>query len=246
MISPLRNGRRWRLLSKGCPTNSPAPRAKVWQEIEADLQKPYVMSRLVQGDVGSGKTIIAILALMTVCLNGLQGALMVPTEVLARQHMESMQELFGAHHIPLTPILLIGSMTAKEKREAYARIEAGEADIVIGTHALIQDKVQFRNLALVVTDEQHRFGVRQREALSDKGAHPHILVMSATPIPRTLAIILYGDLDISVIDELPANRLPIKNCVVNSSYHATAYKFIENQVAGRPTGLCDLPHGGGK
>ena len=215
---------------EGLPYELTGAQTKVWQEIEADLQKPYVMSRLVQGDVGSGKTIIAILALMTVCLNGLQGALMVPTEVLARQHMESMQELFGAHHIPLTPILLIGSMTAKEKREAYARIEAGEADIVIGTHALIQDKVQFRNLALVVTDEQHRFGVRQREALSDKGAHPHILVMSATPIPRTLAIILYGDLDISVIDELPANRLPIKNCVVNSSYHATAYKFIENQV----------------
>ena len=215
---------------EGLPYELTGAQTKVWQEIEADLQKPYVMSRLVQGDVGSGKTIIAILALMTVCLNGLQGALMVPTEVLARQHMESMQELFGAHHIPLTPILLTGSMTAKEKREAYARIEAGEADIVIGTHALIQDKVQFRNLALVVTDEQHRFGVRQREALSDKGAHPHILVMSATPIPRTLAIILYGDLDISVIDELPANRLPIKNCVVNSSYHATAYKFIENQV----------------
>ena len=216
---------------EGLPYELTGAQTKVWQEIEADLQKPYVMSRLVQGDVGSGKTIIAILALMTVCLNGLQGALMVPTEVLARQHMESMQELFGAHHIPLTPILLIGSMTAKEKREAYARIEAGEADIVIGTHALIQDKEQFRNLALVVTDEQHRFGVRQREALSDKGAHPHILVMSATPIPRTLAIILYGDLKVSVVDELPANRLPIKNCVVGTSYRPKAYEFIAREVA---------------
>jgi len=122
-------------------------------------------------------------------------------------------------------------MTAKEKRYAYERIQLGLADIVIGTHALIQDKVVYKNLALVVTDEQHRFGVRQREALSGKGCNPHILVMSATPIPRTLAIILYGDLDISVIDELPANRLPIKNCVVNSSYHATACKFIEKEVA---------------
>lgn len=204
---------------------------KVWEEIRKDLSEPYVMSRLIQGDVGSGKTIVAILALMEVCLSGYQGALMVPTEVLAKQHMESMQELFETYSIPLRPVLLTGSMTAKEKREAYVLIESGEADIIIGTHALIQDKVNYKNLALVVTDEQHRFGVRQREALSGKGSNPHILVMSATPIPRTLAIILYGDLDISVIDELPANRLPIKNCVVNSSYHATACKFIEKEVA---------------
>ncbi len=215
---------------EGLPYRLTNAQRKVWEEIRRDLKEPYVMSRLVQGDVGSGKTIVAILALMEVCLSGYQGALMVPTEVLARQHMESMQELFSRHQIPLTPVLLTGSMTAKEKREAYALIEQGLADIVIGTHALIQDKVVYKNLALVVTDEQHRFGVRQREALSGKGCNPHILVMSATPIPRTLAIILYGDLDISVIDELPANRLPIKNCVVNSGYHSTAYKFIEKEV----------------
>ena len=122
-------------------------------------------------------------------------------------------------------------MTAKEKREAYARIENGEVQIIIGTHALIQDKVNYKELALVVTDEQHRFGVRQRERFSEKGEIPHVLVMSATPIPRTLAIIVYGDLDISVIDELPSNRLPIKNCVVDTSYRETAYRFMKKQVA---------------
>ncbi len=211
-----------------------AAQEKTWKEIRADLGKPVVMSRLVQGDVGSGKTIVAILALMEVCLNGYQGALMVPTEVLARQHLESMEELFREHHIELRPVLLTGSMSAREKREAYRQIASGEADIIVGTHALIQEKVEYHSLALVVTDEQHRFGVRQREALSGKGDHPHILVMSATPIPRTLAIILYGDLDISVIDELPGGRLPIKNCVVDSRYHPTAYQFIAREVeAGR-------------
>ena len=207
---------------------------RVLQEVREDMEKSYVMSRLIQGDVGSGKTIIAFLALAQVCLNGYQGALMVPTEVLARQHMEAMKELFDSHQIPLRPVLLTGSMSAGKKRKVYEQIREGTADIVMGTHALIQEPVAFWNLALVVTDEQHRFGVRQREALSGKGTNPHILVMSATPIPRTLAIILYGDLDISVIDELPANRLPIKNCVVGSSYHKTAYQFIEKEVrAGR-------------
>ena len=134
----------------------------------------------------------------------------------------------------LRPILLVGSMTAKEKREAYEKIASGEVDLVVGTHAVIQEKVHFKNLALVVTDEQHRFGVRQREILAQKGSNPHVLVMSATPIPRTLAIILYGDLQVSVIDELPANRLPIKNCVVGTSYRPKAYQFIEKEVrAGR-------------
>ena len=125
---------------------------------------------------------------------------------------------------------MTGSMTAKEKREAYRRIQGGEAQIIIGTHALIQEKVAYQDLALVVTDEQHRFGVRQREIFAEKGEMPHVLVMSATPIPRTLAIILYGDLDISVIDELPSNRLPIKNCVVDTGYRPTAYRFIKNQI----------------
>ncbi len=188
------------------------------------------MNRLIQGDVGSGKTIIAVLALLAACENGYQGALMVPTEVLARQHFESVTELFEKHGVDKKVILLTGSMTAKEKRIAYEKVASHEADIIIGTHALIQEKIVYDNLALVITDEQHRFGVAQREMFGNKGQMPHVLVMSATPIPRTLAIILYGDLDISVIDELPANRLPIKNCVVDKSYRPRAYRFIENEV----------------
>ena len=188
------------------------------------------MNRLIQGDVGSGKTIIAVLALLAACENGYQGALMVPTEVLARQHFESVTELFEKHGVDKKVILLTGSMTAKEKRIVYEKVASHEADIIIGTHALIQEKIVYDNLALVITDEQHRFGVAQREMFGNKGQMPHVLVMSATPIPRTLAIILYGDLDISVIDELPANRLPIKNCVVDKSYRPRAYRFIENEV----------------
>lgn len=204
---------------------------KVWKEIELDMGSRYAMSRLIQGDVGSGKTIVAVLALISVGMNGYQGAMMAPTEVLARQHFESITKLFDTYQIPLKVGLLTGSMTAKEKKEAYARIEAGEVQVIIGTHALIQEKVHYKNLALAITDEQHRFGVRQRETFFEKGSMPHILVMSATPIPRTLAIIIYGDLDISVIDQLPANRLPIKNCVVDTSYRETAYRFIKKQTA---------------
>ena len=204
---------------------------KVWQEIKDDLGNPYCMNRLIQGDVGSGKTIIAVLALLMCAANGYQGALMAPTEVLAMQHYETIQEYIEKYHVIFKPVLLVGSMTAKEKRAAYEKIASGEANLVIGTHALIQEKVEYHSLALVVTDEQHRFGVRQREHLAGKGDNPHILVMSATPIPRTLAIILYGDLHISVIDELPANRLPIKNCVVNTSYRPKAYEFIAKEAA---------------
>ena len=204
---------------------------RVWKEIVSDMTNGKVMSRLVQGDVGSGKTILAVLALIMTGCNGCQGALMVPTEVLARQHFESVKEILEEHQIPLVPVLLTGSMTAKEKRLAKAEIESGSAQIIIGTHALIQEDVQYHRLALVVTDEQHRFGVRQRETLADKGITPHVLVMSATPIPRTLAIIVYGDLDISVVDEMPAHRLPIKNCVVDESYRPNAYRFMEKEVA---------------
>lgn len=204
---------------------------KVWQEISENMKSDTVMSRLVQGDVGSGKTIVAVLALLNTAMNGYQGAMMVPTEVLARQHYESICKLFDTYDIPVKVVLLTGSMTAKEKRKVYDRIECGLAKIIIGTHALIQDKVFYDNLALVITDEQHRFGVKQRETFANKGGVPHVLVMSATPIPRTLAIILYGDLDISVIDELPANRLPIKNCVVDTSYRNTAYAFMKKQIA---------------
>lgn len=204
---------------------------KVWEDIAKDMAGETVMSRLVQGDVGSGKTIVAVLALLNVALNGCQGAMMAPTEVLARQHYDSITKLLEEHHISVKVELLTGSMKAKEKRRAYDRIECGYAKIIIGTHALIQDRVNYDHLALVVTDEQHRFGVKQRETFASKGGVPHVLVMSATPIPRTLAIILYGDLDISVIDELPANRLPIKNCVVDNGYRATAYQFMRKQIA---------------
>lgn len=204
---------------------------KVWGELREDMGSPYAMNRLIQGDVGSGKTILAVLALLMCAANGYQGAMMAPTEVLAVQHFETISGYIEKYGIAFRPVLLTGSMTAKEKREAYAKIASGEANLIIGTHALIQEKVEYSSLALVVTDEQHRFGVRQRETLAAKGSEPHVLVMSATPIPRTLAIILYGDLKVSVIDELPANRLPIKNCVVGTSYRPKAYEFIAKEVA---------------
>ena len=216
---------------KALPFELTRAQQNVWREIQQDMASAHAMSRLVQGDVGSGKTIVAVLALLNTALKGYQAAMMAPTEVLARQHYESITSLFEAYNIPIKVVLLTGSMTAKEKRRAYDRIECGLAKIIVGTHALIQDAVYYDNLALVVTDEQHRFGVKQRESFAKKGGVPHVLVMSATPIPRTLAIILYGDLDISVIDELPANRLPIKNCVVDTSYRQTAYTFMKKQIA---------------
>ena len=203
---------------------------KVWKEIRDDCESQYCMNRLIQGDVGSGKTILAVLALLLAAANGYQGAFMAPTEVLAVQHYETIREYAEKYGLIFRTQLLVGSMTGKAKREAYEKIESGEVNLVIGTHALIQEKVQYRSLALVVTDEQHRFGVRQRERLAEKGQAPHILVMSATPIPRTLAIILYGDLHISIVDELPANRLPIKNCVVGTAYRPKAYQFIAKEV----------------
>ena len=204
---------------------------RVWREIVSDMTGTKVMSRLVQGDVGSGKTILAFLAMIMTVENGYQAVLMAPTEVLARQHFQAMEKLLQEQNIDFGhPVLLTGSDTAKEKRKKYALIASKEANLVIGTHALIQEKVQYNNLGLVITDEQHRFGVKQREALTTMGNPPNVLVMSATPIPRTLAIIIYGDLDISVIDELPAQRLPIKNCVVDTSYRPKAYSFMEKQI----------------
>ena len=204
---------------------------RVWEEIRRDLTGPKRMNRLVQGDVGSGKTVLAQMALVLAAENGYQGALMAPTEVLAVQHYEGFCELFARCGLPVRCQLLVGSMTAAQKREAYRAIREHEADLIIGTHALIQEKVVYDRLALVVTDEQHRFGVHQRENLAGKGASPHILVMSATPIPRTLAIILYGDLDISLVDELPANRRPIKNCVIGTPDRHKAHEFIRRQVS---------------
>lgn len=202
-----------------------------WHEIERDLCSHTLMSRLVQGDVGSGKTILSFLAMVLTVENGYQAALMVPTEVLANQHFEAFTKLMEEQGITSChPVLLTGSTTLKEKRRIYGEIASGEANVIIGTHALIQEKVVYENLGLVITDEQHRFGVKQREALTTRGNAPHVLVMSATPIPRTLAIIVYGDLDISIIDELPAMCLPIKNCVVGTSYRPKAYSFIEKQI----------------
>ena len=201
-----------------------------WRDVKRDMDGIHVMSRLIQGDVGSGKTIVALLAMMYAGLNGCQAVLMAPTEVLARQHFHTFEEMFRQYGIPLKVELLTGTMTAAQKRSAYERVELGLSQIVVGTHALIQKGVTYHKLALVVTDEQHRFGVKQREMLAQKGDSPHVLVMSATPIPRTLAIILYGDLDVSVMDELPKNRLPIKNCVVDTGYRATAYTFMKKQI----------------
>lgn len=203
---------------------------RTWQEVSSDVNGERLMNRLVQGDVGSGKTIIAVLALMNTVYAGYQGAMMVPTEVLARQQYDDTCAMFEKYGININVSLLIGSMTASAKKKERQRIASGEAGIVIGTHALIQAGVEYANLGLVVTDEQHRFGVHQRESLTQKGSSVHTLVMSATPIPRTLAIIIYGDLDISVMNELPSSRLPIKNAVVSTDYRPNAYRFIENQV----------------
>ena len=216
---------------EGLPYKLTKAQLNAWHEIERDLCSHTLMSRLVQGDVGSGKTILAFLAMLLTVENGYQAALMVPTEVLANQHFEAFVKLMEEQGITsCRAVLLTGSTTQKEKRRIYGEISSGEANVIIGTHALIQEKVVYKNLGLVITDEQHRFGVKQREALTTRGNAPHVLVMSATPIPRTLAIIVYGDLDISIIDELPAMRLPIKNCVVGTSYRPKAYTFIERQV----------------
>ena len=225
MIEVAQTGR----LIEALPYRLTDAQLRVWGEIQADLTSEYTMNRLIQGDVGSGKTILAFLSLIMCAANGYQGAMMAPTEVLARQHYETLVNMQKKYGLQIHPVLLTGSTPARERKEIYAQIESGEADMILGTHALIQEKVVYHNLALVITDEQHRFGVRQRENLMQKGNAVHVLVMSATPIPRTLAIILYGDLHISVLDELPADRLPIKNCVVNTSYRQTAYKFIERK-----------------
>lgn len=203
---------------------------RVWREIKRDMVSGKCMNRLVQGDVGSGKTILAFLSLLLTVTNGYQGALMAPTEILATQHFEQICEMTQKYQLPFKPVLLTGSIGTAAKQELYREIESGEANVIIGTHALIQEKVIYQKLGLVITDEQHRFGVRQRETLSGKGGRAHVLVMSATPIPRTLAIILFGDLHLSVVDELPADRLPIKNCVVGISYRKKAYEFITSQV----------------
>lgn len=204
---------------------------KAWAEIEEDLYSGKICNRLLQGDVGCGKTMLAVLALLSCICNGKQGAFMAPTEVLALQHFRSIEEMTKDYDLPFRPVLLTGSIRAKEKRTAYEEITSGSKNLVIGTHALLEDSVVFKNLGLVVTDEQHRFGVRQRTILSRKGEDVHTVVMSATPIPRSLAMILYGGLSISTIPELPSNRIPIKNAVVDVRYRLTAYKFMKDEIA---------------
>lgn len=200
------------------------------QDITADLRSGFVMNRLVQGDVGSGKTIVAFLAMLETALSGYQAALMAPTEILAEQHYVKMKAMIEEHALPLRPVLVTGSMTAKERKTLYTRIATHDADLIIGTHALFQEKVVYDRLALVITDEQHRFGVNQRQELSEKGQRPHTLVMSATPIPRTLAMLVYADMQVSLIREKPADRLPIRNAVVDENYRKNAYKFIYEEI----------------
>lgn len=201
---------------------------KVIAEICADVSKGIPMNRLIQGDVGSGKTAVAMTAALMAVKNGYQAALMAPTEVLASQHYESFKEFFDKFGIKVC--LLKGSLKKKEKEAVKELISTGEADVIVGTHAIIQEDVEFKKLGLVITDEQHRFGVKQRNVLSEKGINAHVMVMTATPIPRTLALILYGDLDVSVIDELPPGRQHIDTFAVNSSYHQRAYGFIRKEV----------------
>ena len=198
-------------------------------EILADFRRGIPMNRLVQGDVGSGKTMVAAAAAYCAARNGRQTALMAPTEILAEQHFASLSALF----VPLgvSVALLTGSMTGKQKKDVRERIAAGEVQVVIGTHALLSESTRFEHLGLVITDEQHRFGVGQRSRLSAKGEDPHLLVMSATPIPRTLALILYGDLDVSILDELPPGREPVDTFLVGESYRPRINAFIRKQVA---------------
>ncbi len=219
-------------LISALPFRLTGAQTRVWHEIEQDLAGEYPMSRLVQGDVGSGKTIVAFLAMLMTAENGYQSAMMAPTGVLAKQHYEKLLQLKETQGLAqIRPVLLTGATSQADRKKILADIASGEANVIVGTHALFQKGVDYKDLALVITDEQHRFGVRQREALMEKGSLPHTLVMSATPIPRTLAVIFYGDLDISVIDELPAQRLPIKNAVVDERYRKTSMEFIRKQVA---------------
>ena len=204
-----------------------AQRRAVEQAAE-DMRSGRAMSRLVQGDVGSGKTLVAAALVWYVCQNGWTAAFMAPTEILAEQHLHTFTGLLSPFGIRVEK--LTGAMTVKEKKAVKARLAAGDIDLIIGTHALLSGDVQFHNLALAVTDEQHRFGVEQRSALISKGTRPHVLVMSATPIPRTLALIIYGDLDVSVIDELPPGRQSVDTFTVDESYRRRLYAFIEKQV----------------
>ncbi len=211
------------------PFEPTASQQKAVAEILADMRGEYAMNRLLQGDVGSGKTYVAGEAAFAALAAGYQVAIMAPTEILARQHAEYFRPLF--EKLGYSTALLVGSMTAKEKRETYAALKSGEIRLAIGTHALLQQKVEFEKLGLVIADEQHRFGVRQRAMLAAKGEKPHVLVMSATPIPRTMALMVWGDLDLSVLEGLPSGRKQIKTYLVDSAYRERLGGFIEKQIA---------------
>ncbi len=199
---------------------------KTWRQVCGDMTSPSIMNRLVQGDVGSGKTVIAALSLYLSVLNGYQGVMMAPTEILAEQHFDSLTEIFE----PLGVCVGLLKGKSKDKKATLDSLENGDIQIAVGTHALIQKDVSFKKLGLVVTDEQHRFGVRQRNMLAEKGQSPDVLIMSATPIPRTLSLILYGDVEVSVIDELPAGRKPIKTHYITLKKQADMYGFIDGEI----------------
>lgn len=210
------------------PFNLTNAQIRVLQEIENDMEKDKSMNRLLQGDVGSGKTIVSIIAAYKAVKSGYQAAIMAPTSILASQHLESFTEILEKYNIRCE--LLISSITKKKKEEILEKLKNGEIDVLIGTHAILEDNVIFKNLGLVVTDEQHRFGVRQRSKIASKGKNPDVLVMTATPIPRTLALILYGDLDISIIDELPPNRKKIDTFAVTKQMEERVNNFIKKQI----------------
>lgn len=215
----------WEKLLAKLPFSPTRAQMRVVEEIAADMRSPAPMNRLLQGDVGSGKTAVAIYALCVAAANGKQGALLAPTEILAEQHYQNLQEIFGT-----SAVLLKGSMRKAQRDAVLAKIADGTALCVVGTHALLSEDVRFCDLGCIVTDEQHRFGVRQRAAMLEKGIRPDMLVMSATPIPRTLALILYGDLDISVIDELPPGRKPVKTSLIPQDKRADMYRYLANQA----------------
>ena len=217
-------------LLKSIPYKLTNAQLKVIEEIKVDLKSCKTMNRLVQGDVGSGKTVVAVYAMLMAADSGYQSSMMAPTEILALQHYETIKEYLSRSNINVTVAVLTGSAKTKEKKEILNKLKIGEIDILVGTHAIIEDNVEFKNIGLVVTDEQHRFGVRQRAKLSNKGNNPHILIMTATPIPRTLALMIYGDLDISLIDEMPPGRQKVITNIIGEGDKIKAYDFIKNQV----------------
>ena len=217
-------------LLKSIPYKLTNAQLKVIEEIEADLKSDKTMNRLIQGDVGSGKTVVAVYAMLMAVNSGYQSSMMAPTEILALQHYETIKEYLSRADLNVAVAVLTGSSKAKEKEEILQKLKNGEIDIIVGTHALIEDNVEFKNIGLVVTDEQHRFGVRQRAKFSNKGNNPHILIMTATPIPRTLALMIYGDLDISLIDEMPPGRQNVITSIIGDKDKVKAYDFIKNQV----------------